>query len=60
MSAEDGEPARARRNAGLNRREEIAIERENGRPYGLNRTREAIARRANRDKDVRGEYDRRH
>lgn len=56
----DDAPARERRNAGLSRREEIAIERENSRPYGLRRTEETITRRANADKDVRGEYDRRH
>jgi hypothetical protein len=54
-AGDDKSPAVDASNAGLSRREEIALNRENGRPFGLNMTAQTIRGRVNGS-----EYDRRH
>jgi hypothetical protein len=60
-SGGDRAPAVQARNAGLNSREEDALDHENGRPFGLNMTASAIADRVNGDPAAaRDEYLKRH
>jgi len=61
-TGDDQSPAIRAENAGFNRREEIALDNENGRPFGLNIAGHAVHDRAAGDPDspVRDEYLKRH
>jgi hypothetical protein len=56
----DDAPAIQARNAGLIRREEIALTRENSKAHGRNQAPHTIKGRMNKDDDAAGEYKRRH
>lgn len=59
-AGDDNSPAVAAENAGLDRRTEIALTRENGRVYGQNRTAQTIRERTNTRDDASGLFGRRH